>query len=472
MSPTESIEMTTVTVRHQVNAEPEPASSDSIESISPIATMNQLYGEDNPDYYPDGGFKAYSVILGSFLGLIVNLGLINSIGAIQAYVSTHQLLNLPETSISWIFSIYLSLAYAGGLITGPIFDKRGPLEILIVATGFIFLGLMGAALSLKIWQFILSFISLGIGNGLGMTPLIGVISHWFCKKRGNCTGLATSGGSVGGLIFPLMLRHSYTTYGYTWAIRILAFTCLGCMVCAIFLVKERFRKDKQDEQENEDSDEIQVKKSKFLFSLFISKIRSMTVSDFKYIYVILCAFFAELSLVLLVTYFASYAIAHGVSESTSYLLLTVWNATGILGRWIPGFTSDIYGRFNINILMLISYCLCIFVLLYPFGSSLKVLYAFAGVGGYCSGSILGLLPACLSQITPVNEIGTKYGILNAILSLANLFGIPIAAAIIKNGTPREYDHFVILVGCLAVAGTLFWYFSRVAIVGFKMNIKV
>lgn len=59
MSPTESIEMTTVTVRHQVNAEPEPASSDSIESISPIATMNQLYGEDNPDDYPDGGFKAY-----------------------------------------------------------------------------------------------------------------------------------------------------------------------------------------------------------------------------------------------------------------------------------------------------------------------------------------------------------------------------------------------------------------------------
>ena len=49
--------------------------------------------------------------------------------------------------------------------------------------------------------------------------------------------------------------------------------------------------------------------------------------------------------------------------------------------------------------MLILYCLCIFVLLYPFGSSEKILYAFAGVGGYCSGSILGLLPACLSQIT-------------------------------------------------------------------------
>ncbi|RCK57427.1 hypothetical protein Cantr_06711 [Candida viswanathii] len=88
--------------------------------------------------------------------------------------------------------------------------------------------------------------------------------------------------------------------------------------------------------------------------------------------------------------------------------------------------------------------------------------------------ILGAFFAELSSSThhPVKEIGTKYGILNAILSLANLFGIPIAAAIIKNGTPREYDHFVILVGCLAIAGTLFWYFSRVAIVGFKLNVKV
>ena len=36
----------------------------------------------------------------------------------------------------------------------------------------------------------------------------------------------------------------------------------------------------------------------------------------------------------------------------------------------------------------------------------------------------------------MNEIGTKYGILNAVLSLANLFGIPIAASIIKDGTPK------------------------------------
>ena len=377
----ESVELTAVSLRHQIQFRPEDELSS--DSLTPIATVTE---DDSSIEYPEGGLKAYSVILGSFLGLIVNLGLINSIGAIQAYVSTHQLLNLKATSISWIFSIYLSLAYAGGIITGPIFDKRGPLEILIVATAFIFLGLMGAAQSVEIWQFILSFISLGVGSGLGTTPLIVVISHWFCKKSGSFTGFATSGGSIGGLIFPLMLRHTYNVYGYVWAIRILAFMSLGCMVCSIFLVKERFHKVKTEVIAQ------QTQKTKFLIQVLMDKLKSVSASDFKYIYVILGAFFAELSLILLVTYFPSYAIAQGASESTSLLLLTVWNATGILGRWIPGFVSDIYGRYNVYVFMLILYCLCIFVLLYPFGSSEKILYAFAGVGGYCSGSILGLLP--------------------------------------------------------------------------------
>ncbi|KAK6460022.1 monocarboxylate permease [Scheffersomyces coipomensis] len=443
---------------------------DSIGSDSPIGTLSlsseeqqEEEAEDEEDY-PDGGLKAYSVIIGSFLGLIVNLGIINSIGAVQAYVSTHQLALVKASSISWIFSIYLSLAYALGLVAGPIFDRRGPLELLVVSTVLIFVGLMSSANSTKVYQFILSFVCLGLGNGLGMTPLIGVISHWFLKKRGNFTGIATSGGSVGGLVFPLMLRHSYATYGYVWAMRILAFTCLGCMLLALALVRGRLKRFPEQSDEEFDS-----KWDKFRSKLSFS---TWKLNDKKYIFVIAGAFFAELSLVLLLTYFATYAIAQGVSESTSLLLLTVWNGAGILGRWLPGYISDHIGRFNVNILMLTSYTLCILVMWLPFGYSLKVLFAFSTIAGFCSGSILSLLPACLSQITPVNEIGSKYGLLNAILSIANLFGVPIASTIIGNGSVHHYNNFVILVACLAVLGTCFWTLSRVTIAGVKLNVKV
>ncbi|KAI5958972.1 uncharacterized protein KGF55_005626 [Candida pseudojiufengensis] len=415
---------------------------------------------DDPKSYPDGGFKAYLTLFGCFLGLIVNLGLINSIGAVQSYVSNNILQNYTQSTISWIFSIYLSLAYAGGIFSGPIFDRYGTLYLLISSGGFIFIGLMGAAQSNKIYQFILSFIALGLGNGIGMAPLVSVISHFFFNKRGVCTGIATSGGSVGGLMFPLMLRKLYVSVGYVWALRILGFTCLGCMISSVLLVKERFRRINKKSTIEVEINTLDKLKSEVL--------EFIKIKDIKFVFVILGGFFAEFSLVLIVTYFANYAIAQGLSESESLLLLTIWNAVGIAGRWLPGLASDYFGRFNVNVVMLIMYTLSILVLLLPFGHNHKILYAFAVLGGISSGCILTLLPACLSQITRTDQLGKRYGLLNFYLSLANLFGIPIAAAILDT----NYNNLIIFIGCLSIAGLVFWTAARVSIVGVKLNVKV
>lgn len=463
------------------------------ERVSDSNTSSSFSHLPHPDRDSLSKFKSlqpYAVLIGSFLGLIVNLGLINSIGAVQSYVSVHQFRGYSASTVSWIFSIYLALAYAGALVSGPLFDSNGTTWLLIYLTLFIFAGLMGAASSVEIWHFILSFISLGVGNGFGMAPLVSVIGHWFTPKIKNLdtpnimddddklekfegmdsklgvgfsTGLATAGGSIGGLVFPLMLRSLYSLVGYVWALRILAFTCLGCMVCSIVLVKERFRKEKRSSSAATSFEWNEVP-SKF--------IEFCKVRDTKFLFIICGGFFTELSLVLLVTYFASYAIAHGMSESDSLILITIWNGVGTLGRFLPGLASDYFGRFNVNVIMLVGYCLTILVLLLPFGSNHKVLYAFSVLGGLFSGSILSLLPVCLSQISKANELGKKYGILNFYLSLANLFGIPIAAAIIKHGKVHDYDNFIIFVGCLSVTGLFFWLLARARIVGLKLNVKV
>ncbi|KAK6459502.1 monocarboxylate permease [Scheffersomyces xylosifermentans] len=466
MSFTESIELT----RTHRDVDP-------VVSLSNVVRVNQeeripLVEEEN---FPDGGLEAYTVVLGSFLGLIVNLGIINAIGAVQAYVSTHQLAMVKASTASWIFSIYLALAYVLGIIVGSIFDKKGPMGLMIASTVLIFVGLIASANSTEVYQFILSFISLGIGNGIGMTPLIGVISHWFLKKRGNCIGLAMSGGSVGGLVFPLMLRHSYSKFGYAWAMRIFAFTCLCCMVVSTILVKGRALEDSAQSvltqrPLSEQEEDAESKKRNLVRRLSFLSVFSL--SDYKYLYLVAGAFFCEVSLVLLLTYFATYAIAHGISESTSLLLLTAWNGAGIAGRWVPSYFSDAYGRFNMNILMLSIFNISIFVIWLPFGGSAKVLFTFAAVGGFCQGAISSLLPACLSQITPANEIGSKFGLLNTITSTGNLFGIPLASVVINDGSVHNYQNFVILVGCLSSAGLIVWYMSRYSIVGLRFNVRV
>ncbi|CAN3376993.1 hypothetical protein DIURU_001998 [Diutina rugosa] len=422
--------------------------------------------DESHDVYPEGGLRAYLVVLGGFFGCIVNLGVLNSIGAVQMWVSGHQLKYYSASTISWIFSIYLALTYMLAIIAGPIFDRYGPRHIMIVSALLMFGGLMGVASATELWQFALGFICLGTGNGLGMSPSISTLSHWFFEKRGTMVGFATSGGSVGGLVFPLMLRYAYSKYGFEWAIRILAFTTLGCMVVATALVKERFRRSPSQMSENHRST------SKWGHLKSKVSLKFLVELDRRYWILVAGGFFAELSLVLIMTYFSTYCIAKGQTESTSLLLVTVWNATGIPGRIVPNFVSDYLGRFNMNVAMILGYTIVIWAVWLPLGHLVGALYAFAAIGGFFSGSILSLLPACLSQITPVREIGIRYGIVNFVLSIANLFGVPIASAIIGQGTSSDYDKFVIFVACLATAGLVLWYVDRGAVAGYKVNIKV
>lgn len=190
--------------------------------------------------YPEGGLRAYSVVFGSFIGLMATFGTLNSVGAIQAYIATHQLSDVKTSTISWIFSIYTAISFANCMVVGPLFDVKGAMLPMVVGTLMISGGFMAVANCDTVPQFILALaICVGLGNSLNITPLIGVLSHWFNLKRGRAIGMATIGGSVGGIIVPLMLRSLYTNVGFVWAIRILGFFCLACNGIAILLCRSR-----------------------------------------------------------------------------------------------------------------------------------------------------------------------------------------------------------------------------------------
>lgn len=92
---------------------------------------------DDGNVYPEGGWEAWSVVFGSFCGMMASLGTMNTIGVFQAYISEHQLSSYTESEISWIFSVYSFLSFFGGVQVGPYFDARGPK--LLVFLGSLFL---------------------------------------------------------------------------------------------------------------------------------------------------------------------------------------------------------------------------------------------------------------------------------------------------------------------------------------------
>ncbi|VVT53313.1 uncharacterized protein SAPINGB_P003510 [Magnusiomyces paraingens] len=417
--------------------------------------------DDDDDYteYPEGGLMAWRVVLGSFFGLFSVFGLINSLGAIQAYVNVNQLSQRSDSQVSWIFSVFLFLCYLLAGQVGPLFDAYGPYQLVIAGTCFYTLGIMMTSLATEYYQFFLAFsLCAGLGCALLMTPEIAIIGHWFKKRRGTAIGAATVGGSLGGVIFPVMLRQMYSTAGYAWALRALGFINLGTLLLSLFLMKPRLESVTPATASGKS-------KMASIFSVKnMADVRSLR--DMRYAWLVAGNFLGELGVVNGLTFITSYALAQGKSPGMSYALLAILNAVGMPGRWLPGLIADRWlGRFNTLILTTIMAFLTIFIIWLPFGHTTAGLVIFCVLHGFCNGAILSLSPVCCGQICKTRDYGKRYGTMFFITSFACLLGIPLSGALI-HGT--NYNNLVIFNGSLYVGTTLALLMSRYYAVGFRL----
>ena len=168
------------------------------------------------------------------------LGYMNTIGIYQAYISTHQLSEYSDSTIGWIFSVYVFLAFGCGIQIGPVFDAHGPRLLILGGSVLLVLSVFLMSFCTQYWHFMLVFGLLGgVGTSLVFTPSVSAIGHWFMVKRGNATGIAAAGGSVGGVLFPLVLQKLFATVGWAWALRIQGFIFLILVILANLFIRSR-----------------------------------------------------------------------------------------------------------------------------------------------------------------------------------------------------------------------------------------
>ncbi|GME95610.1 unnamed protein product [[Candida] boidinii] len=448
------------------------------EDASLIQSDDVAFGLDNETEFPEGSFKGWVTTIGSSLALMTVFGIMNTIGVISSYVQSHQLSNVPVSSVSWVFSLYMFNTLLWGVFVGAAFDTFGAKKVLLPGMLLNLLGLFSLAECKTLWQFILAFgISSGIGSSLMLTPLIGVVSHWFLKKRGLALGLAQVGGSAAGIAFPLMLRSLYDKLGYGWSMRILAFICLGLCIVSFFLVRDRLDEisamSKNNAVNSKDNDDNNNNVSE---STFTEKLKSSLdfnqLRDKKFTLLVSALFMNEFSLLLVITYLGTYAQAHGYTESTSYIVLTVLNSFGTLGKYLPAHFADYFGRFNMITLMSIIMSVSIFIIWLPFGSNLIALYIFAAIYGFAFAATYSLTPTCVGQISKTEQFGRRYGTAYFFVAFGNLISLPIGGKIIGKGSVKEYENMIIFAGVSCVFATALFIAARYAIIGKKIKVFV
>ena len=445
------------------------------ERTTPVesARKKPSFIEDDGIVYPEGGVKAWTVIFGCFCAFIPVFGMLNTIGVLEAYIERNQLSTTPSSTVGWIFSIYSFVNFASCIFSGTYFDRNGARVPLVLGTVLHVGGLFGMANSTEIWQFVLSFsIMTGLGNGVLMSPLVSVPSHYFLVKRGTATAIATTGGSIGGIIFPIILRKFFTIehanapfYGFVWGVRTLAFINLFLLTVGCLLAKERLPHKQLTEEELSLPRWKRVVSTYFLQSFDLKGFKSL-----KYTFCVLGTMFGEVSIITGTTYFGSYAMKHGVAESDTYLLFMVINLCGIPGRWLPGIFSDIYGRFNVAMVTLIGLTFITFVMWLPFGTTRNNLFGFSALYGFSSGSIFSILPVCCGQISKTEEFGRRYSTMYFVVAFGTLVAVPISGAIIGPDKSIDgYQHYVIWCGVTAFASACCFSLSKTMAVG--LNLK-
>lgn len=350
--------------------------------------------------YPEGGFRANLVVLGSFSSIMGGLGLMNSIGIYQAWISTHQLAHLSSGQIGWIFGLYNFLVFFCGIQIGPIFDAKGPRFLMWFGSILVVLTFVLMGFCTQYWHFI---VVIGILGGMGTSFIfivpVASIGHFFCRRRGAATGLALSGGSIGGVIFPLVLENLAPKIGFAWSTRVIGLITLVLLVPGCVLVRANFP------PKDPSPPSIKV----FLPDLSILRDPVLALTT-------LGVFFIEWVFFIPLEYIASYSLSTGIPRQLSYLMVVFLNAGSFPGRWLPGILADKIGRFNTLILTNVLCLISVLAIWMPAGGNIVAVIIFSVVFGFASGSNISLVPVCVGELCPVQNYGRYYTTVYTIVS--------------------------------------------------------
>ncbi|KAI1201594.1 major facilitator superfamily domain-containing protein [Nemania serpens] len=380
--------------------------------------------------YPEGGLRAWLVVLGAWSGLAASLGVYNSTGVIEAYLSRELLPHESPSTIGWIFGVYAFMTWFCGAQVGPTFDAKGPRGLLIAGSLCTLVGVFALSFSTEYYQFILAFsILAGGGSSLLITPAMGSVAHWFSERRGLASGIAFTGGGAGGVLFPLMMQSLLPQVGWAWSIRILGFILL--ILCAVSVAFCESRIPPRNGSHTTWRDTLPD------LRIFLDGTGAMSMTT-------AALFLVDLAYLVPMTYIPSYYLDRqdlpgdktlSGDAAFAYQLLAIANGSSCFGRYVAGALADRFGRYNT---LIVSLFLCLASVagfwlpdvLAPRFSSITLLVLFTVLFGFVSGSNVSLTPTCLGQLCHIQDYGKYYATCYTVCSLGCLISIPIAGSLL------------------------------------------
>ncbi|KAK9249420.1 major facilitator superfamily domain-containing protein [Lipomyces tetrasporus] len=397
--------------------------------------------------FPDGGRQAWLCVVGAFCAQFCSFGWLNTCGVFQEYYLQNQLKGYSVTTVSWISSLQTLILFMGCLIVGRLFDSYGPRYLVLVGTllqvgGIMLTSICNTYGPILVCQGLVA----SMGAACVFNASVGSVSSWFKKKRARALGIMSSGSSLGGIIFPILIRRLTVQTTFGWTMRACGFLVLGLLIIANLTVTSNV-----------------TPRGKWI-PLYP---RDLWVhfNDLNYALLATAFSLAFVGFMLPFTYIVSNATFHGIDENLANYLVSCVNGASIFGRIIPAILADQVGQYNMNIIGITLAGVVTIALWIP-ATNTGSQVAYAVLYGFFSGTFVALIPACTAKISNIRDIGTRVGLMFFCLSLTSLAGVPIGGAIIGDATSQKrWNGMMAFAGAFLIIGGIMNWIARVKLVG-------
>ncbi|KAA1469294.1 MFS general substrate transporter [Dentipellis sp. KUC8613] len=391
------------------------------------------------DDFPDGGWRAWMIVVGAVAANISTFGYVNAWGTFQAYYETTLLADTSPSTIAWIGSIQYALVFFPCIVIGRLFDIGYFKSIYMVASVVLVVATFLIAECKTYWQFLLcQGFAVGLASGSIFGPVLSIVSHWFKKRRGIALGITACGSSIGGTIFPIMFRNLQVSIGFKWTMRVFGFILIFTIGVSNIALKRRLPP-------------VNVTGGMFNFRVFKNP---------AFAYYTLSGFIGFLGLYTVLTYIDASGPSQGVSESYAFYLVAIANASSGFGRIMTGVLADRIGP--VNIMMPMMAATAVLTYIWPFVHGTAAVTIIAIVYGFVSGAYVGQCAAPMISLGDTADVGRRVGMYFTTMAFGALAGPPISGAI--NNATGSYKPVGIYAGTSVMVAVVFMNYSRYLVI--------
>ncbi|KAI0263904.1 MFS general substrate transporter [Gloeopeniophorella convolvens] len=438
-----ALRLTAVPHKRASGAHPKHSDSEKGSPVSPSdenAAVLRAVNQPTEDNYPNGGFEAWSVVIGGICINFSTLGYINTWGAFQEYYENVVLKGHTPSEIAWIGSTQYALVFLPALLVRRLFDLghfHGPL---FAATVVLILCTFLTAKCTKYWQFLLCQ-GFGIGLASSVIACFGTstVAHWFKRRRKPALSVFAFGSPLGGAVFPILFRNLHIAVGFKWAMRTIAFIHILTLGVANLTLKRRLPPKLVP------GGLLNLKQFK----------------DPAYTVYCLSGFTTFLGLYTMLTFINASAQSQGASGALTFYYVSIANAGSAAGHLAIGLIANRFGP--LTVIIPATFLAGILTYVWPFVRGEAALVTVSLLYGMFSGAYAGFMLAPMMALGETSDVGRRTGMYLTALAPGELVGPPISGAI--NRATEGFEAVGIYAGSAVMIAVVLLTLSRYYVLG-------